>query len=110
MLVQNDEGKVLEADTTFERAPQIITQRPLEMCLVGYALLARLGHPRADGRLNATPGLAWRIGMKRRLLRQDQRLNWKPRQGQNADYSKSTLAKPQTSLLNLTRQLRPTLR
>jgi len=66
MLVQNDEGKVLEADAMLERAPQVITQRPLEMYLVGYAL-ARLGHPRADGRPNAPPGLAWRIGMGRRL-------------------------------------------
>lgn len=37
MLVQDDNGKMLEASAMRERGPQIITQRPLEMYLVGYA-------------------------------------------------------------------------
>ena len=77
MLVQNDEGKVLEADATLERASQVITKRPLEMYLVGYDL-ARLGYPQVDGKRDAHLGLAWHIGMKRRLLWQGQRLHWKP--------------------------------
>lgn len=52
------------------------------------------------------PGLAWHLEMKRRLLRQGQRLHWKPRQNQKADYPKLTLAKPQTSRLILTIEIR----
>ncbi|CAN1560852.1 hypothetical protein MCEMIH15_02642 [Caulobacteraceae bacterium] len=54
MLVQNDEGKVLEADAMLERAPQVITQRPLEMYLVPWP---DWGTPVLMGGL--TPPPAW---------------------------------------------------